>query len=292
MIYNHKLINDLAWVINSPCLIAENDRPDSRLLPNQWFNEQYQISQSLLSEHDRNPQIIQSFLSQMPAFKLGSYFEKLIYFWLDHHPDFSIINSNLILSHDKRTLGEMDFILTDHTGRLIHLEVAVKFYLQITDKMQSYWVGPNIKDRLDIKLKKLMSQQIELSKNPLAKKQLEKLNLPIDEHWVMLKGRLFKHDTQMNAANSWLTLDDFKRCQHSDTHWVILDKTHWLATINNVNEHFLPNAILYKNDLINAISDAVDRRPVCVAQIDHHRESKRFFITANNWQQTALNSIV
>lgn len=291
MIYNHKLINDLAWVIGSPSLIAEADYKDSRLLTNQWFKKQLKISETFLTQHDKNPREIQAFLSQMPAFKLGIYFEQLIHFWLNIHPDYEVIHNNLILSADKLTLGEMDFVIKDATGRVIHLEVAVKFFLQINNQQQSHWLGPNLKDRLDLKVNKLLSQQIELSNKALAKTELQKLDIAIDEHWVLLKGRLFKHDKHLTADCAWLSLEDFSRYQNNDSRWVILDKSYWLSEIANINECFLPTEILSKDELLNSLNRLLEKKPVCVAKIDHNKESKRLFITANNWQQKALDSL-
>ncbi|MDH5393926.1 MAG: DUF1853 family protein [Gammaproteobacteria bacterium] len=292
MIYNHKLINDLAWVIGSPSLIGTADYNDQRLLTDSWFNNQLKNSANILSEEDKNPQRIQAYLSTMPEFKLGLYFEKLIHYWLSINPQFDIMRNNLIVSSEKITLGEFDFIIKDHqTGRTVHLEVAVKFFLEIINDKKSCWVGPNTRDRLDLKVDKLLNQQIELSNSSLVKSQLKQQNINIDDHWVILKGRLFKNSNKLESGCCWLSISDFMHSQNSDSLWLILDKPHWLSAISNVSEHFLAAQLYQKKELLAVLHETIDERPVCIAKIDDDKETKRFFITANDWQKKALNSL-
>lgn len=293
MIYNHKLINDLAWAIGSPCLVNGLSYTDHRLLADDWFEQQVFDNQTLLSEQDKSPHLIQTYLSDMPVFKLGLYFENLLAYWFTVNPDFEILHKNLIITSDKKTLGEFDFILRElSTGKVIHLEVAVKFFLQIIFNNNENWLGPNLIDSLDLKFNKIMNKQIELSKHDETKYDLYNLGINIDEHWVILKGRLFKQDNSLVGKNCWLSISDyFKYDDKNNSKWVILPKTHWLAEVNNLEYNFLANEQFNKRSLEEKLNEDLKSSPICIAKIDDQVETKRLFITPNDWESRAYSTL-
>lgn len=289
MIYNHKLINDLAWCISSPCLVNGLAYTDVRLLTDNWFKRQIQANQTILLKQDKAPHLIQLYLSKMPAFRLGAYFENLIAYWFTIHPNFEILHQNLVITSDIRTIGEFDLIIKDLlTGKNIHLEVAVKFFLQVTHDANTSWLGPNLIDSLDLKFDKLVNQQIKLSSHNEAKPILEDLGLTIDEHWIILKGRLFKRDYTTESKHYWLIFNDFINCEDDNSTWVILSKAHWLSEINNLDYNFLPNELLSKKDLEEKLKDILDVSPICIAKTNNGAETKRLFITPNEWHERAI----
>ena len=291
MTYNHKLINDLAWTIGSASLLDNFPFKDERLKTSKWYNEQLLDCKQLLDAQDKSPHLIQSYLSDMTSFRLGHYFEKLIAYWLLINPRFEIVHNNLVINQDKRTIGEIDFIIRDlYHNKTIHLEVAVKFYLQVKQDERSYWFGTNLNDRLDLKMDKLFNKQIELSNNEIAKEELAKQGIEIDDHWVIIKGRLFSKRNEL-INNSWFTNKEFSRLAN-DSKWIILDKSFWLADATNIDYNFLTSDIYNRSEITDIVTNKNNSRPLCVAEVINNRESKRIFITPENWNQQALDTLI
>lgn len=290
--YNHKLINDLAWAIGSPSLVDQTTYTDDRLLTNEWFKKQIEDNHLILSEQDKSPQLIQSYLSQMPAFRLGLYFENLLAYWFTIHPDYQVLKKNVVISSENTTIGELDFILKElSSGKVIHLEVSVKFYLQIVHKNKAVWLGPNLNDNFELKLAKIFNRQIELSNKPITTNTLNQYGIEIDERWVIIKGRLFSHDSKLSADTCWLTIDEFEAYNDTQSQWVILPKTHWLSHVNNLDYNFLAADIHDKDSLLVELNNTFRSSPVCIAQINNQIETKRLFITPDDWEQKAKDTL-
>lgn len=292
MIYNHKLINDLAWCIASPCLINDSDYHDPHLLADDWFQQQISNNQALLLEQDKAPHLIQAYLSKMPTFKLGIYFENLIAYWFSIHPEYEILHQNLVISSETKTIGEFDLILREtSTQKVIHLEVAVKFFLEISFSDRTHWLGPNLIDSLDTKFDKLINKQIKLSSKKEALATLKKNNIEIDEHRIILKGRLFKKNGFNENQYSWINIDSFIEMEGDNSKWIILPKTHWLSEINNLNYNFLANEQYDKKSLNSVLIESLKSLPICIAKTINDIEIKRLFITPNDWEERAINSL-
>jgi len=289
MSYNHKLINDLAWAVGSAGLLTDTDYNDDRLLSDDWFSTQLNSHKKLLLEQDKAPQQIQEYLSKMPHFKLGHYFENLIAYWFLISPDFEILHRNLVINDEKRTIGELDLLIKEHvSGKIIHVEVAVKFFLRIDRSDKSHYLGPNLNDNLEKKFDKLINKQIELSSHHLTKIKLDELGLNIDERWVILKGRLFSKNHLLLKTNSWLSLSEFLQYEDSNgSDWIILSKTHWLSEIENIEYNFLPGDVFNKPSIDQFLLNNLEDKPLCLVKINNDRESLRLFVTPNDWLQRA-----
>lgn len=286
MHFNHKLINDLSWSIGSPSLLDSEKTQHPAILDSTWGKDQLNSALQILDHMDRNPHKIQSFLSESEYFRLGHYFENLVAYWFMVHPDYEILEKNKIIqcSEENRTLGEIDFILNHlTTGEIIHMEVAVKFYLQVEHNDRHFWFGTNLKDRLDIKLHRLIHHQIVMSD------RLEQY--AINKKQVLLKGRLFKYSPTLSSEYCWLTISDFLRLQEQQSRWIILHKPFWLAKLSEPESHFLESCFLSKQQLIVQLEN-IDSHPVCVAQIDCMCETRRFFITGNEWKNKAIETLL
>src|SRR5690606_23106204 len=95
----------------------------------------------------------------------------------------------------KRTIGELDALLMTEIGP-VHLEIVYKFYLYDPDEGQtelSHWIGPNRKDNLLQKLKKLKEKQFSLLYHSKTQPLLDNLGLILDEikQQVLFKAQLF-----------------------------------------------------------------------------------------------------
>lgn len=173
--YHHQAVRDLAWVLDRRHDLLMHLSPAHGL---HWHRLNLPaIKEPILAwfKHlDQKPEPLIERLGGKGKTRLGGYFEDLLDYCLRFAPDsaFEVHERNLPLRNpqpkDQRgtTLGELDFLLTE-SGRWIHLEVAVKFYLGLVDVGNEAirWVGPNNRDRWDLKLQHMREHQLPLSRH-------------------------------------------------------------------------------------------------------------------------------
>ena len=81
-----------------------------------------------------------------------------------------LLGHGIIVKNQKQTIGELDYLI-ELPNRVLHLEVAVKFYAGIgtpAKNQKSAWVGLSRKDRLDLKINHLKTHQLTMSQTPLG----------------------------------------------------------------------------------------------------------------------------
>jgi hypothetical protein len=250
---------------------------------------------------DKTPGELQRYLDSRRDKRLGAYFEALVAFWLLHHPRLELLAQNVQIFHEGRTLGELDFLLRDGT-EVVHLEVALKYYLGVCDEQRAYWVGPALRDRLDLKLAKLIDKQARLSSEETCRAQLRAGGLPLPtRQCIFLKGMLFsperlayRHQVlsgQQGTALSWTwgSLGDFEFS--SEYTWEILEKPNWLAGRQGGLDRRLEPA-----QFLAAVSRSWERyrAPLLVAKRikgSGYREESRHFIVPDEWHEQAIGLI-
>lgn len=96
--------------------------------------------------------------------KLGHLYEDALAVMLESAPRYDILAKGLQLRQDAgHTLGELDFVLRDLVSKqLIHLELAVKFYLAVETKSEFLLPGPDARDHYFKKLETMRSHQLLL----------------------------------------------------------------------------------------------------------------------------------
>ena len=100
--------------------------------------------------------------------RLGHLVEQFIFDLLEQDKNIQIIGTNIQIIQDKKTIGELDCLISDK-GKQIHLELVYKFYLYDTNipgNEIDKWIGPNRNDSLKQKLSKLKSKQMPLLFHP------------------------------------------------------------------------------------------------------------------------------
>ncbi len=281
---------------------------DGLVIDDIWCEQQFQQHSKWLSVLDTNPKPLMDWLAPRYNPRLGYYFESLVEFWLRHTFAQHLIVPHLQVKNDRhspRTIGEFDYLLADSaTQRILHWEVAVKFYLYFQQPdSRILWYGPNPRDRLDLKLQRLFHHQLALSRLSAAQKTLQQAGLtwPVTPH-LLLKGYLFypshsdwRHrldtpDLSPQHARGWWTyLNSFEIPNaHEDRCWLYLPRLHWLAPAVVRGE--AENALMDFAQLHSFCLDLLQRkqRPPLIAEMRRSetgswQEVSRGFVVPQQW---------
>jgi hypothetical protein len=128
--------------------------------------------------------------------RLGKLVEEFVCYELGLQSAVAWIANGLQIREDKRTVGELDALYFDR-GTPVHLEVAYKFYLYDTLRKHptslASWIGPNRKDNLSLKLRKLHDKQFPLLHSLLTEPYLRSYGLAAADivQRLCFKGQLF-----------------------------------------------------------------------------------------------------
>jgi hypothetical protein len=232
--FHHTLVRDLCWTLSPSFDLLGELPPHHRFMPPQPAP----VLRQWLEHLQCHPQALEAFIGTGPHQRLGHHFERLVLFYLTHAPAQPL----RVLDHNRRiytrdfagnpvTVGELDFLLASPTGT-VHLETAVKFYLGVEHAGEIRWLGPNLQDRLDRKLRHLREHQ--LPRSQLLETEADK---PFQRHfWV--KGILFQPWQQNLTVDLGLLTQPIEHrwltCAQAlevvvDGEWMCLPKPHWLG---------------------------------------------------------------
>lgn len=280
---------DLAWALFSPELLHNPASPPFLVEPSakrlQWL-------------HDIDAQRL-----QFPAqHRLGRYYEALWEYFFRHDEQYQLIAHNVAIRKNGQTLGELDFVIFDtFSQRYIHLEIAVKFYLHYPHSNTSIdnaaWLGPDSRDNLAKKWRKLNLEQSLLSQKEECQTRLEQLGiqLPVD-HAVSLKGYLFRPDNSTampQLFNRQNKLYRYYRCENllqktfTDASTGIIPKSCWLQQCHGKNSIVLSTPEQMIEQVITG------NRPLMAGifaeSASHAVETERFFIVPPTWPNPDKN---
>jgi hypothetical protein len=254
--------------------------------------------QAWLRQLDTNPAALLDRISSMKSTRLGIYFEALWQFFIDSDPDLELTAANLPVRENGITRGEFDLIYFDKTtGEHYHLELAVKFYMGLagTDtSQQDHWWGPNCKDRLDLKLKRLFEHQCAMSQSEQGIKELNLLSCSQINREMAVKGMLFyPADNQQkpqgidagHQRGEWFDLKQFKKLSVESRYWKLLSRSNWLSPFYQAagetpcsHEKLIEQLECYFE---------INQRPLMACSLEEndkaYYEIKRYFITRDNW---------
>lgn len=126
--------------------------------------------------------------------KLGHVYEDALAVLLECSGKLDLLEKSLqVFNDEKRTLGELDYLLRID-GKLVHLELAVKFYMIYFQDGVAYCPGPDPTDNWYNKLERLESHQLKMSQNDYAMELLvEKYGTGEVASQHLIYGRLFDH---------------------------------------------------------------------------------------------------
>ena len=150
-----------------------------------------------------------------------------------------LVAANVALRRNGLTLGECDFLVQTQTSRRLHWELAVKCYLHAGESRAQLadYVGPNLQDRFDVKLRRLLEHQLPLS----ARAEFASLgHVGPWEAQMFVKGWLFYRDggtpaepagiDPNHARGWWTTRADWPSfaAARGDA-WAVLPRLQWLS---------------------------------------------------------------
>ncbi|MBD3895252.1 DUF1853 family protein [Halomonas sp. ML-15] len=260
--YTHPLVRDLAWLITAPDLLAMP-------WPGRPSQEELGLSDAALTAYldaqQHAPQALEQRIGNSVGGRLGHYHERLWQHLLATAPGTRLIAHNCRIERDKRTLGELDLIYQRRDdGRLVHLEVAIKFYLGLLEgpggaDSQARWIGPGCVDSLAVKRQHLHDHQLPLLNRIsdaetlaqlLGSADLVELALAVGiEQRLAIPGALFyplnssqaadasavaapREATSAHLRGQWLPASAwaaFRQRLDANTRGAWLSKPHWLA---------------------------------------------------------------
>ena len=293
---NHAAVRELAWVIGSEPLLFATSEP--HLLSPDFFQNAWQERLDWLRELDRSPMQLAGLHAHLESGsnRLGKRFERLIGFWFEHHPNWTIQQSNWVISDTERTLGEFDLIAKNHqTEEQWHFELACKFYLSTRHSNKwCDWKGTNVQDDLEKKMKKL-GQQLQLSDHPAAQGLLLSHDIQIHRRATWLKGWFFHHFRDLNRpihpllahrhcnVGWWCTQSEWKQWMSpSSGDWLELSSLEWLQPV-----HTIQHAPVKSTELIERWNNRAFERHQMLAQVipmdGKFKEVSRGFVVHDEW---------
>lgn len=298
-------MRDLAWACFSPVLLNTGPLAQDKHSVVDCAPALTPARRQWLDALDRRPEALLEHLSHGKSRRLGIYFEQLWHFFLDQDSAFELLAHNLAVRDQGRTIGEFDLIYWCHERRRhFHLELAVKFFLswrrQTTDGRASHWdewLGPNSRDRLDLKLGQLLERQARLGEHPAARAVVAGLGIADLAREVAIKGYLFQALEDPlpapvgfapgNPLQQWLrlrSLADYLEALEA-TRFTLVPKALWLTPVvpGEQTETFNRSTLREK---LQSLHLANPRARLVAAVGDGGDEIRRFFVTPDDWPDT------
>jgi hypothetical protein len=319
--FHQAAVRDLAWVLSSPGLLAPQfqryqypqqflhgfpEIGDTLVIRDAWCRQQFAANLNWLRSLEHSPRNFLKWLQPRHDPRLGYYFESLVEYWLRHLYSRQRLFTHCQVKDGGRTVGEFDFLFDHPEGQITcHWEVAVKYYLRHKDNASGAitWYGPNPRDRLDLKLQRLLEHQVCLSLQPAANTVLEQLGRAQVVPNILLKGYLF-----YPAQEHWRSCDpetEGLSPQHLRGWWTYIEPFHVPQTVPDARWLYLPQLrwlapalvssgetakLMNLRELHNFCLDLIDRRqkPPLIAELQatasgDWQEVSRGFVVPQHW---------
>lgn len=273
----HQYQRDRLWSLFGPALLKTDWSPASLPWLNDTLMKEYWSALAALPEPDYS------------STRLGLMFEQL---WQQSLPLWcERLAANLQITNENRTLGEIDLLL-ESNGQQWHAELALKFYLA----SEQDWIGPNSRDRLYRKLEHTQKQQLQLTHQPAARQQLEKLNWHEPEAVALLRGCLFYPAADTDTPSSLpgdLNRDHWRGlwCYAHQAEallaqgaWYLLAKDQWMSPVRTTTSASRDEILRHLRAHFRHLS-----YPVCAARLADGPyglcEQERWMIMPDHWPQ-------
>ncbi|MFD2434198.1 DUF1853 family protein [Mesonia maritima] len=173
---------------------------------------------------------------------LGKRAERFFEIAINQDEDYKFLAGNLQIIHEKQTLGEFDFFLKEKaSNQIFHVELVYKFYVYDPDFENELdcWIGPNRKDSLIRKIKRLKEHQLPLLFREESSDSLKKFQLNPEsiQQKVCFKANLFipkrfQHQTFLHINNDcivgfWIHSNEFTKAEYGSFQFYSPKKKNW-----------------------------------------------------------------
>ncbi len=219
---------------------------------------------------------------------LGKRAERFLKFYLNSSNKYRIALENFQLIENKKTLGEIDFIVEDkNTNQHLHIELSYKFYLfdpQLKPKGISQWIGPNKNDSLVQKMEKLKNKQFPLLQHTALTKTLQGKGIQVKKikPRACFKAQLFvpfessfQGFENINPAairGYYCTWQEFLENHHTAEGYFVPNKKEWLRAPETQTEWHSLEAV------IPEIRTLISQKKSPLVWIKLREETQSFFI--------------
>ncbi|WP_408244289.1 DUF1853 family protein [Paraburkholderia phytofirmans] len=298
-------VRDLAWLLLSADLLRP--QPPVGALANPFDTlQEAQATLDWLRALDAAPEPLHQELAATRITRLGRYAERLLGWFLQHGPAARLVAAGVPLRRAGVTLGECDFLVRTRQGARLHWELAVKCYLhagegraQLSARLSDY-VGPNLKDRFDLKLAHVLNHQLPLS----AREEFASVGYA--GPWtpqMFIKGWLFyRHGetppdpVELDPAHGrgwWVTRSDWPAfaAAHAEK-WRTLPRLEWLAPRRHTSLEVQAAGLAFVDAETLAGQTSHQHGPSMVAAFSEDSagnliERSRGFIVPDEWPELA-----
>ncbi|MBB3045881.1 hypothetical protein FHR99_000117 [Litorivivens lipolytica] len=282
----HPRVRELAWICFSEPVLSDLSTLARKVTAARFELHENRQNALLALDHDPEP-LLRHLTENCRSKRLGLVFETYWHFFLQHDAETELIAHNLPVRDDGKTLGEFDVLYHCHRrNRAVHLELALKYFMATPEPLQagspmSQWLGPNSRDRLDIKWQRMRDHQLALPRKPAAQAVLQELGIPQFEQEAAVKGWLFHHPKRTpepapinpdHCRGLWQTHAEFSE-QENASDWRYLAKPDWLDSFENAV------ALEEKHRALTV------QRPIMVI----NEQQERRMIAPDTWPETVLN---
>ncbi|MBL1144091.1 MAG: DUF1853 family protein [Bacteroidetes bacterium] len=186
--------------------------------------------------------------------RLGKYAEQLIEIYLEQIDNKQIIGKNIQLIEEKKTIGEIDFLIQSNSEDFIHLEFALKYYVKIVRNETVSYIGPNMNDNWLNKIKKLKNHQIQLTDKYTALLPLAFQKIKFQKR-ILVLGQIFDYN-QLNQTNWAIPIKGLSQLNEFATYFTIMpNRLNWIFPFRE--EHELITFSELKNKLKHIGENAV-----------------------------------
>lgn len=208
----------------------------------QLFNTPKSLNAEIFETHlDVDISSIEDITNELSKQKyLGKRAELFLLQYLISSERYSEISHSLQIQDNNTTIGEIDMICFDNLHqKWIHIELVYKLYVFIgEDNYDDFtqWIGPNLKDRLDYKMDKLMTHQLPIGGHQQV---LEKIGADEIESYCCFRAKLFLKSNEDNflsnhlntdcLAGQYLNFEEFKALKYAKSVFYVPEKMDWIC---------------------------------------------------------------
>jgi hypothetical protein len=279
-------VRHLAWL----CTAGQLLHAPASFHPALWLPGDY-LAQ--LQHWDSHPSDMPARLAEPAERRLGHYFERLYEVLLVELLGWELLLKNQQIKAGNRTIGELDFLVRNRqTNSVEHHEIAIKYYLGVDEgNSGTRWYGPNARDRLDLKVSRILSHQSVMAQRQEAQELLAERGIsePVTPR-VFMPGYLF-------YPGDGLELPDYVPAGHAQGRWCYareLENSDLRGWLPLKKPHWIGPWIQGEQPDIRAARQALDfvqakYVPVLFARVEWQPglsswvERERWFVVPENW---------